>query len=330
MAYIRKRGELQWQAEIRRKGHKLQSRTFNTRADAEKWARLIEGEMDRGVFVDRKEAESTTLKEALERYEREVSALKKGYKQEKKRIAMWKDHDLAGRYLANLRGSDFAEYRDDRLKADASPGTIRLDLALISHLFTVAQKEWGMESLGNPVRMIRMPAPSKARDRRLTGNEEARLIEELQKICKKNPYIIPAVRFAAESAMRQGELMSMRWEWVDLKKRVVELPETKNGEARAVPLSTKAAGILKTLPRSIGGQVFVVGQSYLSQVFTRAARQAGIEGLRFHDLRHEATSRLFEKGLNPMEAAAVTGHKTLQMLKRYTHLRPEELAKKLG
>lgn len=329
MAYIRKRGELQWQVEIRRKGHKLQSRTFNTRAEAERWARHIENEMDRGVFVDRSEAESTTLKEALERYEREVSAFKKGHKQEKKRIAMWKEHDLAERYLANLRGSDFAEYRDDRLKAGASPSTIRLDLALISHLFTVAQKEWRMESLSNPVRMIRMPAPSKARDRRLTSAEEARVVGELRKICK-NPYIIPAVQFAAESAMRQGELMSMRWEWVDLKRRVVELPETKNGEARSVPLSSKAVGILKALPRSICGRVFVVGQDYLSRVFSRAARQAGIEGVRFHDLRHEAASRLFEKGLNPMEAAAVTGHKTLQMLKRYTHLRAEDLAKKLG
>lgn len=329
MAYIRKRGDFQWQAEIRRKGQKAQSRTFNTRAEAERWARHIENEMDRGIFVDRKEAESTTLTEALERYEREVSVYKKGYKQEKKRIAMWLDNDLAKRYLANLRGTDFAEYRDARLKAGASPGTIRLDLALISHLFTVATKEWGLESLANPVKAIRMPQPSKARDRRFIGSEEARVTKELGKICK-NPYIIPAVQFAAETAMRQSELSGMRWEWVDLKNRVVELPETKNGDARRVPLSSKAAGILKTLPRSFDGKVFLVTPDYLSRVFVRACRQAGIEGMRFHDLRHEATSRLFEKGLNPMEAAAVTGHKTLSMLKRYTHLRAEDLAKKMG
>ena len=108
------------------------------------------------------------------------------------------------------------------------------------------------------------------------------------------------------------------------------VPDTKNGDPRMVPLSTTAAGILRDLPRRIDGKVWGVRADSITQAFDRACRRANIEDLRFHDLRHEATSRLFEKGLNLMQVAAITGHKTLQMLKRYTHLRVEDLAKLLG
>jgi integrase len=109
------------------------------------------------------------------------------------------------------------------------------------------------------------------------------------------------------------------------------LPETKNGESRGVPLSLAAIQVLKALPRSVSGAVFPgVTSEAIKRAFIRACRRAEIENFRFHDLRHEATSRLFEKNLDMMEVASITGHKTLQMLKRYTHLRAEDLARKLG
>ena len=117
---------------------------------------------------------------------------------------------------------------------------------------------------------------------------------------------------------------------MDLKKRTAHLPKTKNGEARTVPLSSRAVVTLEALPRNLDGRVFGVTYEGIHQSYVRACRRASITGLTFHDLRHEATSRLFEKGLNPMQVAAITGHKTLQMLKRYTHLRAEDLAKLLG
>ena len=122
----------------------------------------------------------------------------------------------------------------------------------------------------------------------------------------------------------------MQWSDIDLKKRTAHLPKTKNGEARTVPLSSRAVATLEALPRNLDGRVFGVTYEGIHQSYVRACRRAGITGLTFHDLRHEATSRLFEKGLNPMQVAAITGHKTLQMLKRYTHLRAEDLAKLLG
>jgi integrase len=156
------------------------------------------------------------------------------------------------------------------------------------------------------------------------------------------------VAIALETAMRRGELASMRWEHLDRRARVLLVPETKTGEPRRVPLSSRALAVLDGLVRRLDGYVWGVRADSITQAFDRVVKRARADyeaecrekgekpgpqmltGLRFHDLRHEATSRLFEKGLNPMEVAAITGHKTLQMLKRYTHLRAEDLVDRLG
>ncbi|MCK9296192.1 MAG: site-specific integrase [Desulfobulbaceae bacterium] len=332
MATIRKRGPYQWEVRIRKKGQPVQCKTFEVKKDAEDWAREIESEMSRGVFVSRREAENTTLAEALDRYSREITPQKKGFQQEQSRIEAWKRHPLSQRYLATLRGVDFARYRDDRLEAGKSQSTVRLELAIISHLFTVARKEWGMEVLSNPVQAIRLPATSKARDRRLQGDEEERLLA----VCgsSRSVALKDIVILAIETAMRLGELLSLRWSEIDPQKRVARLLDTKNGESRCVPLSTRAVEALRHRPRSISDdRVFFEwnGAWSFESAWRRALKRANIEDLRFHDLRHEATSRFFEMGIfNPMEVSAITGHKDLKMLKRYTHLRAEDLAAKLG
>ncbi|MGC9208190.1 site-specific integrase, partial [Acidithiobacillus sp.] len=145
-----------------------------------------------------------------------------------------------------------------------------------------------------------------------------------------NPELAAIVRFALETGMRQGEIVGMTWAMVDLRRRIVHLPDTKNGSARDVPLSSIAEQVLSALPRRLDGKAWSYTQEGLRASWRRALARAAIEDLHFHDLRHEATSRFFEKGLNPMQVAAITGHKTLQMLKRYTHLRAEDLAKMLG
>ena len=130
--------------------------------------------------------------------------------------------------------------------------------------------------------------------------------------------------------MRRGELLSLAWEGVNLDLRVAHLDMTKNGSKRDVPLSSDAITLLRSLPHDISGNVFPLTVASLRGLWNRACRRAGITDLHFHDLRHEATSRFFEKGLNVMEVATITGHKDLRMLQRYTHLRAEDLAKKLG
>ncbi len=333
MATFRKRGPYQWQAQVRKKGHPPQSKTFNTRAAAEKWAREVEYEMDRGIFVSRAEAESTTLKELLDRYREEITPLKKGAASEAIRLRALARLPLAQRIVAGIRGVDIARYRDSRLKK-VTPATVKRDLVILSHLFEVARKEWGIH-VHNPVKDIKLPSNNKPRDRRLqTGlpgekSEETRLMEACRDA--RNPYLLPIVRLALETAMRQGELVSLRWEHIDLNRRIAHLPDTKNGDSRTVPLSSTAIQILRAQPRSLHGPVFPgLTTEAVKRAFRRATRRAGIGNLRFHDLRHEATTRLFEKGLNIMEVASITGHKDLRMLRRYTHLKAEDLARKLG
>jgi integrase len=162
-----------------------------------------------------------------------------------------------------------------------------------------------------------------------TEDEETRLLTACREA--RNPFLLPIVHLALETAMRQDELVSLRWEHIDLNRQIAHLPDTKNGEARTVPLSSAAIRVLRSLPRSLHGQVFPgLTTEAVKRAYIRAVRRAEIEDLRFHDLRHEATTRLFEKGLNIMEVASITGHKDLRMLRRHTHLKAEDLARKLG
>lgn len=365
MASIRKRGEYQYQCRILRKGYPAQTQTFETKADAEKWARDIESQMDKGRFVSRLEADSTTLYDALDRYLREITPLKKGWKAEKNRIKAWQQHKLAKRVLGSLRGADFAEYRDDCRAANLADNTIRLSLIIISHLFNIASKEWGIEGLSNPIQSIRMPKGSMPRDRRITsevlpGDAEESQKSELEMILEatKSKELKPIVVIAVETAMRRSEILSLEWVNIDFNNRTAHLPDTKTGGSRDVPLSSLAIEMIKSVPKRMIQEenkkpypdpyVFSLHPDSISHAFSRArnkARKKYLElcakhnvepnpsflvNIRLHDQRHEGTSRLFETGrFDTMEVAAVTGHRSLQMLKRYTHLRASDLAKKL-
>ena len=319
-------GKRVWQAHIRRRGYPAQVRTFDTKTEAEAWAATIESEIARGVFTSRAEAEATTLCEALERYAREVVSGKKS-KGQTSIIKWWASSALGDRSMASIRGKDIADTIKTKEAEGAGPKTILIYLATLRHMFNIAAREWGMESLRNPVDLVRKPRLPQGRDRRLQDGEQARLLSAAHTYGGE---IGPLITWAIETAMRRGEIAAMRWEHLDRRARVLLIPETKNGTPRRVPLSVAALGVLDALPRRIDGRVWGMRPDSISQAFERVCGAAGIEGLTFHDLRHEATSRLFEKGLNPMEVAAITGHKTLQMLKRYTHLRAEDLVGRLG
>ena len=327
-SYDREGEHIGWQVAIRKKGFPPQYKTFRTRKEGEAWSSVTESEMVRGVWRDRSEAEGTTLKETLNRYAEEIIPTKKGDgRREMGFLRQWQARPIACRFMASIDGQDVSVSIKEMESEDKSPNTIRLHLALLSHLFEVARKEWRMSSLINPVELVRKPKLPKGRERRLVDNEESRLVAACQSV---NPELAAIVRFAIETAMRQGEIIGMTWGMVDMKRRVIRLPDTKNGAARDVPLSMAAEQVISALPRRLDGKVWNYTQEGLRASWRRALAHAGIDGLTFHDLRHEATSRLFEKNLNPMQVAAITGHKTLQMLKRYTHLRAEDLAKLLG
>ncbi|MEM5449106.1 tyrosine-type recombinase/integrase [Paraburkholderia guartelaensis] len=351
MATFTKRGDLQWQAKIRRKGYPQQSKTFDTKADAERWARSVEGEMDRGRFVSSAEAESTTFTEALNRYEREIASNKRGATQEKSIIRQLRDSWLAKRSLAAIRRADIAKLRDEWC-ATHSPATVVRRLAVISHLFTIARKEWGLESLSNPVELVRKPTIKNERTRRISSierhDERGASTDELTyvKAATASAFLPALIDIAVETAMRRGELISLGPAQVDLAKRVARLSMTKNGSSRDVPLSSKAIAVFKELANDDRQLFFPLRADAVTRAFERAVARArqtyeadcasqGIGAdpkflvdLCFHDLRHEATSRLAEKF--PLhELAKITGHRDTKMLMRYYHPRAEDLAKKL-
>lgn len=329
MASIVKRGTYQYQAIIRRKGYPTQIKTFETKRDAEAWARSIEAEMDTGRYISSKEADQTTLRDALSRYAEDFTAFKRSRKSEMRRIIAWQKHPLAMRSLSQIKGSDIASYIRDR-RITVSSNTIRLDLAVISHLYTVAQQDWGLESLSNPVLKIKKPPPGKARERRLEIGEEERLLAACN-ASKTAPWLGAAVGLAIETGMRAGEILSIRWPQVKLKERAISLDKTKNGDSRIVPLSRGAVKILEDLPRSLDGRVIAAfhDSNGMGNSFAVARKRAEIEELRFHDLRHEAASRL-AKIFTAHELARVMGWRTMQMVLRYYHPRLEDLLEKFG
>lgn len=207
-------------------------------------------------------------------------------------------------------------------------------------MFNIAIKEWGIGLTHNPVQNIRRPAPGPGRDRRLTPEEQKRLLAAVD--AHSNPMLGWIVRIALETGMRSSEITTLRRNQIDLDRRVVRLRETKNTTSRTVPLTNEATRLFRQALanpiRPIDTDLVFFGEPgkdgkrrayQFNPAWTRIKKNTGILDFRFHDLRHEAVSRLVEAGLSDQEVSAISGHKSMQMLKRYTHLRAEDLVEKL-
>lgn len=368
MATISERGPNQWRAQVRRRGYPAQSRTFDTKAEAEAWAEMIESEMAWGRWGSRGTGKAVTLREALERYVVEISQGKKGSIQEASVLKVWNDVPFARRSLASIRSVDLAKLRDEWLKT-YKPATVLRRLAVLSHVFSVARKEWGMDSLPNPVELLRKPQPEIARTRRLAPSSRRDIAErdrdaddsELERVvaASESPYLPPIVWLAVETAMRRSEIVSLRWEHVDLQQRVVHLPATSNGTVRAVPLSSRAIAILESLNDSgtarrsghgarakRSGPIFKIRSDAVTRAFERAVTRARkvyedecretrrkpepqfLTDLRFQDLHHEAVSRLASI-FTLHELTKITGHKDPRVLMRYYLPVQEDFAHRL-
>lgn len=304
MSVIRKRGDYQYQALVRRKGYEAQSKTFITQREAQAWTSIVESEMTRGVFVSRVESEQTTLKELIERYVQEITPQHKGCDSEQLRLRSLARLPLAQRFLSTLMAKDFAQYRDERLKI-RKPATVTREMALFARVFEVARREWSIH-IDNPLKLVSRPIVRNERVRRLSAEDEVALMRELDLQERdwhgrlvpggiRNLWVKPIVLLALETACRRSELLSLQWCNVDLQRRVALLPDTKNGYSRGVPLSSRAVLILQELPRSDDDRVFPTTVAALKKAYERAVQRAGIQDYTFHDLRREATSRLARK-----------------------------------
>lgn len=314
-----------WRARVRRLGQGTQSKSFALKLDAEAWARKLESEQERGVWRDSSAAERTTLREVLDRYEREVTPRKRAQDSERSNLRMLRAERIASQALARIGSQDVAALRDAWQKAGLKPASIKRRMVTLAHVFAVAAREWGMPSLVNPVRSVKLEPENNARERRVSD-------AEIEAICAatQSAELPRIVHLLVETACRRSELVRNTWTNVDLTKRTLFIPKelAKNKQARFVPLSSRAAEILQALPRRADGRLFGMACDSITQAFERAARRAGLANVTLHDLRHEATSSLADK-LQAHELAKVTGHQDMKMVLRYYHPRAEDLAKKL-
>ena len=265
-------------------------------------------------------------RDILEKYIKEITSKKRGREQEEYRIKQMMRHNISLKEILVLSPTHFAYYRDERLK-QVSSTTVRKECALFSHALNIAKNEWGCLIGNNPLSMIKLPTNNPSRTRRLLQGE----YEALKHACKQNPnpWFYPLFILAIETGMRRSELLNIEWQNININNSLCRVLYTKNGEERIIPLSTKAIDVLKQLPRAIKGKVFPLNKTTVRSLWERTCKKTNIKGLRFHDLRHEVASRLFEKGLSIMEVASITGHKDIRMLRTYTHLQTNNLVKKL-
>lgn len=329
-----------WKALIRKQGWPTVVKTFRVKRDAEDWARRTEDEIVRGVYIDRAASERLMFKDAMDRYLREVTPTKKPSSQKSERLVAEALKVYFGKYsLAAINSDLVGKYRDERL-AVVRPNTVRRCLALLGHLYTVAILEWRLGLVQNPVANIRKPSPGKGRNRRLGKGEEKALKEAVAQ--HSNPMLRWIFEIALETGMRSSEITGLRLGQVSVDRRVVHLIDTKNDDARTVPLTRRAAAIFEEAlanpvrPKDCDlvffgepGKDGVRRPYNFNKIWGNIKKKLGIANFRFHDLRHEAVSRLVEAGLSDQEVASISGHKSMQMLRRYTHLRAEDLIEKL-
>lgn len=342
-----------WNVQFRRKGLESISRTFTSQKRAEEWAITIEADIINGDLQARVDDLSVpTLREEIEDYLKTVTPTKKGREAELNRGNHLMTLDIATEmldtHLHKLTDDQIGEFRDARLE-QVSNDSVRLELALISVVFNHARKEKRIKQLKplqNPVSLVSKPKAARGRNRRLEDDEEPYLLAAIAQA--RNPEANAAVVMAIESAMRKSENLNIEWRLIDLQQGTIMLLDTKNGEDRVVPLSERAIEALKALPQT-DERVFHYAKGGMNKAWYNAlarARQAYADdckkkrkkpregflvGLRFHDLRHEGTTRLFEDhGLSIMEASSVTGHKDPRMLAHYTHMKnARDISKKM-
>lgn len=326
MATIRKRNR-RWQVQVRRNGIGAMSKTFEKKQDALRWARETEAEFDkRYTPLDTGGLKTLSLHDLLARYENEVTPGKKGAGPESYRLRILKRHRIAKLRLKNLTPEAIASYRDDRLKL-VEGASVRRELVVLRHCLEVARKQWQLPISPNPVSLIELPRSSPSRERRLAPDEATKLLQSLKE--SRHPYLPAIVTLALETAMRRGEILSLRWNDIDLDAGRAWIREAKNGRGRTIPLSAQAREALLPLSRT-ETKVFPISANAVQLCWKRTAKNAGLIDFHFHDLRHEAISRLFEKGLSVPEVSLVSGHLDHTMLLRYAHGRFETVLDKIN
>lgn len=327
MAVIERRGK-KWRALVRVKGHPTASRTFNGRKAAEDWGKATEDAIRAGKALP---GEAPTLSWLIDRYSREMARFRPLSATKRGNLRQW-ERSLGQRPVTSLTGQDVLDHAAGR---KVSPATMAMELGFLGEVLAAGRSLWGM-TIPDVVADVR-PVLRRAgaigkpdeRDRRPTEKE----LDDLAAFYKHNFGRIPMrdlIPFAIDTAMRMGEIAGLRWEdyrpgpkpTIFIRDR--KDPKQKSGNSQWVPLLGESPAIIDRQPRQ-GALIFPYKPDSIGSSFRRACLRLGIVDLHFHDLRHEGTSRLFERGYKIEEVSIVTGHKDWKSLKRYTNLRPDSL-----
>ncbi|MEE4243454.1 MAG: site-specific integrase, partial [Desulfopila sp.] len=313
-------------ATIRVKGQSSVSRTFDTKGEAKSWAAEVEREIRMGRYQDVRPAENLTFAAALRKYLERVSTTKRPNSESRDRISAKALIAGFGKEVsfAAVTPQRLAEYRDLRLQS-VSPSTIQKEFALISHLFNVARREWGLP-VNNPVPEVRRPKVQNNRTRFLTQEEAQRLLDAAK--TSRNKKLYPYLLLLIHTGMRPSEAAGLQWADVDLDQRLVKLPITKT-DMRYVPLTKQTENVLRSLkpqktqldeyvflpPKNeISQKVLDIPCNYFKRSFGTARKKAELDDLHLHDLRHTAASHLLMAGVDIRTLAEILGHKTMQMV----------------
>lgn len=343
MASIIKNDSGNWRVQIEHRG-KREYKTFKLKSLADRWATQREAELQRGLVTSVDDAQKTPLSEVIELYR--VKVLPNKRNRSDRFTLNLLEEQLGHIRLISLQTKDIADFRDTRLTEGKAPATVVKELNLLRVLIDYAISEMGIYLPSNQARMVKNPSVKNARDRILSEEEEIQLFGAFE-----HPMLGIITALALETACRLGELLNMSWEDINFTDSTIHIPLTKTDTPRTIPLSPKAIFTLKSLPRPIeGGRIFSCWARVDSfeNVFRRALTRARknyedkctekgeipdakfLCNLRFHDLRHTATSHLAKLIPNVVELSRITGHTDLKMLSRYYHISAAELAKKLA
>ena len=318
MATFRKRNN-RWQVQVRSRQHGSISKSFHKKADAQVWAIEKERLMQTGEW-HKNHQPNASISDLLRKYLQEVTPNKRAYQREVRRINRLLSDPIASIPLNQFASVDAAAFRDRRL-ADGVRAT-EYDLVILRHAWNLALKEWAWKIGTNPLSLIRFPKPSTPRQRRLHHHEYEMIKRESK---QRVWYLWPLISLAIETGMRKSELLQLRWGNIYLERQQLSVSRGKNGQGRVIPLTQCALNLLSKIPRTHDA-VFPVSENALRLSWDRMLLATGIKNLKFHDLRHEALSRFFEKGLNVPEVAIISGHKTVSQLFRYVHVKiPEDV-----
>jgi integrase len=295
-----------------------QSATFATKAQAAAWAMEMEaGARGVGGLPPR------TVHEALTRYAEEVSETKRGKRWEQVRLKALQ-RELPNKPLHALTADDLGKWRDGRLagteqRKKAAGSSINREMNLLASVFETARIEWKWVR-ENPIRDVRRPPNPQPRKRLMTDRERDQLCLALGlddgPVTTLMQEIAVAMLVALETGMRSTEITGLEWPRVHLKQRFVELPKTKNGDARDVPLSTKAVELIERMKGRDPVRVFTVDPGTRDVLFRRARERCKIEGLTFHDTRATACTRLARK-VDVLTLAKIIGHRDPRSLMVY-------------